>query len=220
MKVHLHLPKTAGTALNFFLTKNFNVFNYGKSHILSKEEIKKIKSKKFNVLIGHISIKEIIGLGIPKSNIFTILRNPIDRCISWYYYVKKGKKIMKKKLDIKKFFNTAHHEILKNCYNRQTYQIGDYAHVKLRNKDEKKVLENAKKNIDKFYHVFIFENLDKGTHDKFGFILPKKNKTKHYPKKDKISKEIIDLIIKWNKLDIELYNYIVEKKGMKDLIIQ
>lgn len=220
MKVHLHLPKTAGTALNFFLKKNFNVFDYGKSHILTKDEIKEIKSKKYNVLVGHISIKEIIGLGIPKSNVFTILRNPIDRCISWYYYVKKGKKIMNKQLDIKNFFSTPHPEILLNCYNNQTYHIGDYAHVKLRNKNGKKVLENAKKNIGEFYHVFIFEKLDEETKKKFGFILPKKNKTKHYPKKDKISKEIIDLIIKWNKLDIELYNYIVEKKGMKDLIIK
>jgi hypothetical protein len=220
MKVHLHLPKTAGTALNFFLQKNFNVFDYGKSHILTENEIKKIKSKRYNILIGHISIKEITGLGIPKSSVFTILRNPIDRCVSWYYYVKNGKKIMNKKLNMQTFFNTPHPEILLNCYNNQTYHIGDYAHVKLRDKDEKKVLENDKKNIYKLYHVFIFEKLDEETQKKFGFILPKKNKTKHYTKKEKIPKKIIDLIIKWNKLDIELYNYIVEKKGMKDLIIK
>jgi len=211
MRVHLHLPKTAGTALNVFLQERFNVYNYGRSHVMSEKEIKKIKNGKYSVLIGHISIKEIIGLGVPLSDVFTIMRHPIDRCISWYYYMNCGAKIFGRKVNMKQFFQSGNKIILRNCYNRQTYQTGDNVNLRLRDKDEKAVLERAKQNVDKFYHVFIFENLKKETKQKFGFVLPKRNKTKAYKKKEKLDDSVIELIKKWNKLDIELYNYVVQK---------
>lgn len=52
---------------------------------------------------------------------------------------------MNKQLDIKNFFSTPHPEILLNCYNNQTYHIGDYAHVKLRNKNGKKFWKMLRK---------------------------------------------------------------------------
>lgn len=212
MRVHLHLPKTAGTALNEYLQERFNVYDYKQSHVMSEREIKKIKNGKYNVLIGHISIKEIIGLGVQLSDVFTIIRNPIDRCISWYYYMNCGARIFGKKISMKKFFQSGNKTILRNCYNRQTYQIGDYVNLRLRDRDEEAILERAKRNVDKFYYVFIFENLKEETKKKFGFVLPKKNKTKPYEKKEKLDNSVIELIKKWNKLDIELYNYVIEKR--------
>ncbi len=75
MRVHLHLPKKAGTALNEYLQERFNVYDYKQSHVMSEREIKKIKNGKYNVLIGHISIKEINGLGVQLSDVFTINRS-------------------------------------------------------------------------------------------------------------------------------------------------
>ena len=41
MHVHLHLPKTAGTALNEFLQERFNVYDYELSHVMSQGDKKK-----------------------------------------------------------------------------------------------------------------------------------------------------------------------------------
>ena len=46
------------------------------------------------LLHGHVSFKELSLFNIPTKNMFTVLRNPIDRCISWYYYTNKGKKLL------------------------------------------------------------------------------------------------------------------------------
>lgn len=211
MKVHMHLPKTAGTSLNEYLEKHHRVFDYGKVHNLTIMDIRKIKQ--CSIIVGHISMKEVDKLGVPKSDIFTILRNPIDRCISWYFFCEQGLKLFGKRLTIRDFFSKNRKHITQNCYNRQTYQLADYAHIDLRDPDEQKVLDNAKKNVDEFFYVFLFENIANETQKVFNFSLPKKNKTKKYPNKDSIHPEVIELIKNWNKLDIELYNYIVKKKG-------
>ena len=147
---------------------------------------------------------------------FTILRNPIERCISWYYYTNMGERILGKKLSLKEFFTCNNEHILQNCYNRMTYQIGNYAEYIKRSKNEIEVLNVAKDNISNFNFVIIFENLDE---DLYTYLnigkLPKINVTKTYNKN--IDEEIIEKIKSWNKLDIELYNFVLNKLGKKYL---
>ena len=74
----------------------------------------------------------------------------------------------------------------------------------------------AKDNISNFKFVIIFENLNEDLYTYLNIDkLPKKNITKTYNKN--IDKEIIEKIKNWNKLDIELYNFVLNKLGKRYL---
>jgi hypothetical protein len=219
MIVFVHLPKTAGTSLNSILKLKYkNIINYGGVHSMNQnEENNIIKYKDQNYLLsGHISYCELSQLKISTKHMFTILRNPIERCISWYYFTNMGKNILGKKISLKEFFSCNNEHILQNCYNRMTYQIGNYAEYIKRSKNEIKVLNVAKDNISNFKFVIIFENLNEDLYTYLNIDkLPKKNITKTYNKN--IDKEIIEKIKNWNKLDIELYNFVLNKLGKRYL---
>lgn len=220
MLVFIHIPKTAGTSINRLLKNNIpNYIGYGRVHTLTLKEKKLItnnRNKEKTVICGHISCKELSILNIPLYNMFTILRNPIHRCISWYGHTGNGKKIFGKQVSLHYFFSIIHKDIYQNCYNRMTYQLGDYADCKRRNKDEMTVLNTAKKNILQFKFIIIFENLknDIKNHLYSDTILHKRNSNNKY---NKIDNKTISLIKKWNKLDIELYNFALQHLGKEYL---
>lgn len=220
MYIFLHIPKTAGTSIEKILKSKWEKkINYGRVHIMNMKEIKQIINNRDDnntILHGHISVDELKIFKIPLKNMFTVIRNPIKRCISWYYYVDKGNKLFNRKIPISLFFSTLNNQIIQNCYNRMTYQLGNYAKITKRNRNIKKVFELAKKNIDKFKFVIVFENLNEDI-EKYLDIkkLPKKNITKKY--KDITDKRVINKIIKWNIYDIKLYNYALDKLGDKYL---
>lgn len=216
MLVFIHIPKTAGTTINKLLKdNNSKKISYGRVHTLTlkeKELIVKNIYKEKTILTGHISCKELSILNIPLYNMFTILRNPIHRCLSWYGHTDNGKKIFGKKVSLHYFFSIYDKEIYQNCYNRMTYQLGNYAHYDKRNKHEKNVLNTAKKNILQFKFIIIFENL-KNDIKKYlcGDNLVHKRNSKN--KYNNIDSKTISLIKKWNKLDIELYNFALQHLG-------
>ena len=213
MFLFLHIPKTAGTSVIHLFAK-FKKIHYGRVHDISKNEMQKYNnfSKDFEYLIhGHISYKEILSIDKHLYDTFTIIRNPIDRCLSWYYYTNQGKSIVGKKMTIKEFFNSNHPGIIQNCYNRMTYQLGDYAHISKRNKLLYHVLLKAKENSNKLKFIIVYENLKDDVERIFETNLPCLNKTEDYPKD--ISDDERNEIIKCNHLDIELYNYIMDNLG-------
>jgi len=218
MNVFIHLPKTAGLSMNAILKKKWNkTNNYGTVHNMNSKEENNIKEHILDenyLLHGHISFKELSLFNIPTKNMFTVLRNPIDRCISWYYYTNKGKKFVGRELSLEDFFSSNNKQIRQNCYNRMTYQIGNYAHYNKRSEDEEEVLALAKNNIANFKFVIIFENLNEDLHTYLNIEnIPHKNSTKKYDKC--VDKEIEEKIRNWNKLDIELYNFVIDRLGDK-----
>tara|TARA_B110000305_G_C19318790_1_gene577849 strand:- start:708 stop:1037 length:330 start_codon:yes stop_codon:yes gene_type:complete len=89
-----------------------------------------------------------------------------------------GERICGRKLSRKEFFSSNNEHILQNCYNRMTYQLGNYAQYNKRSKNETKVLNVAKDNISNFRFVIIFENLNKDLNTYLNIDnLPKKNIT-------------------------------------------
>ena len=104
---------------------------------------------------------EIKGLNLPLNLVFTVLRDPVSRCISWYQMV------CNKVIDPMVFFSekgagiVSEEQFIQNCFNRMTYQIGDYADITKRSKNEEEVLNNAKENLKQMKDVILFENLGK-----------------------------------------------------------
>ncbi len=88
--IFLHIPKTAGSSLNSIIRRQYksseffhvNSINNEKEMISKLIEIK--DSKK--IIFGHHSFGLHKYLDI-NTKYITLLRNPIDRIISIYYYI-------------------------------------------------------------------------------------------------------------------------------------
>ena len=118
-----HIPKTAGQSTNFMLTANFDIeYKY----------------------LMHIPLK-VVYKDFDDYFKFTIVRDPIYRCISAYYYIKRLKETRKRnfidrlsyiKLNIKQKIDKEQKETINNKY-------------KQKKKDKKiKILQDRIKKID------------------------------------------------------------------------
>ncbi len=81
-----HLPKTAGTAINRWLLEALGEGNV--SDILSglHRGIVNRHGGRYSLITGHLDFINGEGLD-PKWRYVTLLRHPVDRVISWLYYV-------------------------------------------------------------------------------------------------------------------------------------
>ena len=88
------IPKTAGTSI-------FRHFEseVGMKRILEFEDAKKSFNNRGSVTFGHLSTHQLLQYGVIKNSYynnsikFTVVRNPYDRFISLYFYLKQERKI-------------------------------------------------------------------------------------------------------------------------------
>lgn len=89
IKFFMHIPKCAGSTLITILNRNMKTERMGFTAKSIKETADKV-----DCLHGHIDwiniqyIQDFIGKEL---DIYTMVRNPVDRMISQYYYDKRGK---------------------------------------------------------------------------------------------------------------------------------
>ena len=93
--IFLHLPKAAGTTLKDILRRQYQpneVYELdGTQFIQAQEDFKQLdqaEKAKIKILMGHMYFGLHQFLDSPATYI-TMLREPIDRVISYYYFVKK-----------------------------------------------------------------------------------------------------------------------------------
>jgi len=84
----------------------------------------------FHVISGHISRVDQEEYFADRQ-VLTILRNPIDRCLSWYYYARKievgvGDVALARTHDVDSFFRLPVESIFRNGSNRAVRQLGDH----------------------------------------------------------------------------------------------
>jgi ketosteroid isomerase-like protein len=131
--VFVHVPKTAGTGLNIAMryalgpdavSQGFNATN------MTSSEAQQLD--RFDVISGHISMADVRRYFSDRA-ILTILRDPIDRCLSWYYWARKDSTpafssdiAAAKRHDIESFFDLDHRFHYRNLFNRQVRQLGDH----------------------------------------------------------------------------------------------
>ncbi|WP_158635179.1 sulfotransferase family 2 domain-containing protein [Formosa maritima] len=210
--IFIHIPKTGGTTINCVMNKTQwqtkPDFNY--RHIIY--ETKRSNTKDIFNPINYDKYLEY--------NLFMLLRNPIDRIISEYYFIKDRTEFISL---IKPVPRNLKEYIINN--QTQNYMVGFL--VGKRMYDEELVTEddldlviNTIKNLD--INVGIFEEYSKSLlyfSTVTRMILPKeievKRITLNRPKVENIPNEIKELIEKNNVLDFKLYNYCLKKFNLK-----
>jgi hypothetical protein len=133
--VFMHVPKTGGTSLQHALRRivgqdavspSFNASN------LSEADAARLD--RYRVISGHISIADVRRY-FPERAILTILRDPAERCVSWYYFARRvplsqgasSDVLAAHETDIHGFFGKDKSVIYRNIFNRQVRQLGDHA---------------------------------------------------------------------------------------------
>lgn len=215
----LHVPKTAGTSL-------FKVF----TDILGKENVKAIESltsvtndiekiNKFQFIGGHFAYSDYLKYIGKDRNTLTFLRNPVERFISQYYYLRNNVDDYKfgyvqnaRKLDLKsyaEYYSNKHR--CGDVLNRQLWHFIEYESNML---NDNELLEIGKKNLAKMDFVGICEEMTESIDMmcyNFNWPLvneiPMVNVTNKKPIYEEIDCSTLELIKELNDLDIQLYEY-------------
>ena len=206
--IFIHIPKTGGTTINSAMQGTYwqttPDFNY--RHIV-------LKQKRSNS--GDI-FEEKNYSNFKDHQLFMMLRNPVDRMISEFYFLHDRAEFMNMLSPKPKTFEEYVEHTQTPNYTLG-FLIGDKIYDKRRpNRGD---LERVKKAIDEIpIHVGIFEHFadslelfSKETSIEWAKNIEAKRVTFKRPKADEISPEIKEKIKETNALDFELYDYCLEK---------
>ncbi len=224
--VFLHIPKTAGTSIVNFLIKGLDlkeeeVYNCGfraKTHIEGNINFIKLSSyekQKYKFICGHVEYFLLQSIDYPHFS-FTLLRNPVDRIISLYFYILENEKhhlhkiVKENKMNISDFMRSGLWIELDNGMLRRLIGALNVPYGRC----NYKMLEVAKYNLENKINLFGFQE----KFDEFINIISdifsienrsykKENVTKNRKSLDDIDKEAINIIKIFNTLDLELYDY-------------
>jgi hypothetical protein len=230
--IFLHIPKAAGSTLHRIIEKQYEpstIFTIP-SFYSSKEEFRQaaeFQLKEIKVLKGHMffGLHEVL----PNPSIYiTLLRDPVERIISHYYYVLRTpihylyKDVKTKNMSLKEYACSG---LSVELDNGQTRLISGFNFLDHSQPASQEMLEVAKQNLkSQFAVVGIVEDFNKTLmllKKEFGWKMPfyvKENTTKNRLLKERVSKETLAVIKKHNELDIELYRY--AKDIFEDLVNQ
>jgi hypothetical protein len=234
--IFLHVPKTAGTSFTQLMGRLFSPEHVSQTFALpyiSEETARNLRQ--FKVVSGHVSYLEV-QKWFPGRKMIAFLRDPIDRCISWYHfaktrYIKKRIPINKVKftnspeevltlaqlLDIDDFFLCNHPHMMQSIENAMVWQLGYHMNYEKRDLDPAFVFRLAKNNLKHMWFIGLYETLN---HDVTRFLkalgaqgkctLPHVNATRGRPRRSDLSPRTIRILKKLNEMDYQLYDYAQE----------
>jgi hypothetical protein len=206
---HLHIPRTGGVFIRNQLLEKYKELECFATHY---EKLEQSNINKYFYVAGHFGTYPIQYMNNPV--VFTVLRNPVDRFLSYYKYTKPffktnmlnewlynedlsaihsntQIKFLTNKIDIDKYNNNLVNDITIN----NNWFIGQDLD-----------LQKAKSFVDNNI-VFVMEEID----DVFGISNGVRvNKSGKQPI---ITPEQYDRIVELNSLDIELYDYAIRAKN-------
>ncbi|MBX9951050.1 MAG: sulfotransferase family 2 domain-containing protein [Candidatus Obscuribacterales bacterium] len=221
-----HIQKTAGNSIIAYLRRCLTVDRIARIHefeMSPREDIERAVAEKFghfDVLAGHIPFcRRVDELTAPRESInISILREPVDRVVSLYYYLRanaswlgQGQTIIEKKITLESFANSEAY--FDNHMVRMLCDLEPIA-VPL-GACTKEMLEQAKINIVKH---FLLVGLTEQTPEFLAVLarlfcfsledVPSENVNKQRSSISSVSKEALNAIAKHNSYDVELYEFV------------
>lgn len=222
--VHLHIPKTAGTA---FRTA-FELAAGGKLRILTHVDDRRhsdIDSSQFDFFSGHIGFETAVKLG---GEIITVLRNPVDRFVSVYHFWRRlsergiertQRTALANKFSLSEFVKIRDEPaLLEAFYNVMTWQIAHGSsltrrrELRLAGKTDNDVIALAVANLSTFALVGIQEKLqifEAAMAHRYSLPLKirKINVAEVRPGSRDIDAATLSAIRDWTFMDLKLYEY-------------
>lgn len=217
--VHMHIPKTAGTSVN---SAFFSL--YEKDRICAaryEPGFKRVDAAAFDFFTGHIGFTCASGLD---AHIVCLLRDPIDRFISVYYYWRQLYEKENRRewgpytanaLSLDEFAERFDEpSLIEEFYNRITWQVASSFHVAERRRlvglDRGALLERARGNLRKCAVVGRIEDIPGFVRDcrdvlGIGLEIGQENVTRKRPRSSQVSLDTRRKITRWVELDLELY---------------
>lgn len=214
-----HIPKTAGSSLHVFLSEAFEA-----KKVTPKLKGHKLASvlslyKDYQVIIGHFGF--IPGESLPSEYISaTVLRNPLERTLSDYYFKifdvpENQLSLLERKLKVipieQAFWNE---EICAYFTNFQAVHFASFFHVTPKKLPKDELLLLAKRGLDQYALVGITERLSEFCDElKRIFNLPKNvtlkrvNVTSFRRKFSELPSNLQRRIEEINQVDMELWRY-------------
>ncbi len=214
--IFVHIPKTAGTSFRDALCAGFGATAVSPAVAASRiapEEADRLSA--YKVISGHISMADV-NRHFPDVATFTIVRNPIDRTLSWYYFARQQDDGVHadvnaaKAHDVDAFFALDEAIVFRNIVNRQVRQLGD--HVLNTEVDLPAALDRAKRALEACVWIGRQEHLDadlarlpKALPPMAGVSLAMLNVTAERPAMREIRSALAEKIARYNRYDMELY---------------
>jgi len=215
--IFLHLPKTAGTTLNrlieweYPLTEMYSVdpvlFEWSAAHMrnLPKSRLRRTRMFKGHMLFG---LHELLP---QPSTYITVLRNPVERVLSAFYYMRSYRlhplywKLRQEKMTVEQFVERS---------TRDSVQCKIIAGAEYHQPCTQEVLEKALDHLDRYFSIVgLSERFEESLalmKLRFGWQLNSYssfNVTRARPKKEDLPQSTLDLIAERNRFDVALYEH-------------
>lgn len=217
----LHLPKTAGTSLRHALQEAYGaeaVSPHVNACFLQNSDLELLN--RFTFICGHLSFSDAHRL-FPDAAMMTVVRNPVERCLSWYWYARSTSieclddaefldVHAAKRFDPETFFSLPPAVVFHNIHNRMTRQLGGHAcnrHINL-----EAAFKQAQTTLKQCIWIGRQEHLDQDLQrlsrlfpKLSGLTMPKSNVTAKRSTSTTLSKTTIENIRTLNCFDQPLY---------------
>jgi len=224
-----HLPKCAGTTIIEFLLKQYpRRLVYNTNYLQHAESVNKFKSLskksryRYHLIVGHLT-NDLLDYVHPDTIKMTIFRDPVDRVISYYFFVKQQKqhylhdRVVKSNMRLEDFASSFLSVEMRNWYTTHFTGLS----IEQAESNPKESLRRAVKIISKKYGIIGFQDdlpavtnkLITSAHLYKKFDNQVLNKTRKRIEIEEVPENTKKTITEVNFLDIKLYALLKTDEG-------